>query len=55
MIYDHVSINRSVGVHDPVLSYLHQLFNVDQCQAYIHTLTVERSAPPVSPMPEPGH
>src|SRR5207302_302614 len=22
----------------PVLSYLHQLFNVDQCQAYIHTL-----------------
>ena len=21
----------------PVLSYLHQLFNVDQCQAYIHT------------------
>ena len=22
----------------PVLSYIHQLFNVDQCQAYIHTL-----------------
>jgi hypothetical protein len=22
----------------PVLSYVHQLFNVDQCQAYIHTL-----------------
>ena len=22
----------------PVLSYLHQLFNVDQCQTYIHTL-----------------
>jgi hypothetical protein len=22
----------------PVLSYLYQLFNVDQCQAYIHTL-----------------
>ena len=22
----------------PMLSYLHQLFNVDQCQAYIHTL-----------------
>ena len=22
----------------PVLSYLHQLFNVDQYQAYIHTL-----------------
>ena len=22
----------------PVLSYLHQLFNADQCQAYIHTL-----------------
>ena len=22
----------------PVFSYLHQLFNVDQCQAYIHTL-----------------
>jgi hypothetical protein len=21
-----------------VLSYIHQLFNVDQCQAYIHTL-----------------
>ena len=21
-----------------VLSYVHQLFNVDQCQAYIHTL-----------------
>jgi hypothetical protein len=22
----------------PVLSYVHQLFNADQCQAYIHTL-----------------
>jgi len=22
----------------PVLSYIHQLFNTDQCQAYIHTL-----------------
>jgi hypothetical protein len=22
----------------PVLSYLHQLFNAEQCQAYIHTL-----------------
>jgi hypothetical protein len=22
----------------PVLSYLHQLFNADQCYAYIHTL-----------------
>jgi hypothetical protein len=22
----------------PVLSYIHHLFNVDQCQAYIHTL-----------------
>jgi transposase-like protein len=22
----------------PVLSYIHPLFNVDQCQAYIHTL-----------------
>ena len=22
----------------PVLSYVHQLFNVDQCQAYIHIL-----------------
>ena len=22
----------------PVLAYIHQLFNVDQCQAYIHTL-----------------
>jgi len=22
----------------PVLSYLHQLFNTDQCHAYIHTL-----------------
>src|SRR5918996_1132969 len=22
----------------PVLSYVHQLFNIDQCQAYIHTL-----------------
>ena len=22
----------------PVLRYVHQLFNVDQCQAYIHTL-----------------
>jgi hypothetical protein len=22
----------------PVLSYVHQLFNVDQCHAYIHTL-----------------
>ena len=22
----------------PVLSYVHQLFNVDQCQAYINTL-----------------
>ena len=22
----------------PVLSYVHQLFNVDQCQTYIHTL-----------------
>ena len=22
----------------PMLSYLHQLFNVEQCQAYIHTL-----------------
>ena len=22
----------------PVLSYIHQLFNIDQCQAYIHTL-----------------
>jgi Zn finger protein HypA/HybF involved in hydrogenase expression len=22
----------------PVLSYVHHLFNVDQCQAYIHTL-----------------
>jgi hypothetical protein len=21
----------------PVLSYVHHLFNVDQCQAYIHT------------------
>ena len=22
----------------PVLSYVHQLFNAEQCQAYIHTL-----------------
>jgi hypothetical protein len=22
----------------PMLSYVHQFFNVDQCQAYIHTL-----------------
>jgi hypothetical protein len=22
----------------PVLSHLHQLFNAEQCQAYIHTL-----------------
>ena len=22
----------------PVLSYVHQLFNANQCQAYIHTL-----------------
>jgi hypothetical protein len=22
----------------PVLSYVHQLFNTEQCQAYIHTL-----------------
>ena len=22
----------------PVLSYVYELFNVDQCQAYIHTL-----------------
>ena len=22
----------------PVLSYVHQLFNADQCHAYIHTL-----------------
>jgi hypothetical protein len=22
----------------PVLSYVHHLFNIDQCQAYIHTL-----------------
>ena len=22
----------------PVLSYVHHLFNTDQCQAYIHTL-----------------
>ena len=22
----------------PVLSYVHELFNVDQCHAYIHTL-----------------
>ena len=22
----------------PMLSYVHQLFNADQCQAYIHTL-----------------
>ena len=22
----------------PVLSYVHQLFNADQCQTYIHTL-----------------
>jgi hypothetical protein len=22
----------------PVLSYVHQLFNADQCQSYIHTL-----------------
>jgi transposase-like zinc ribbon protein len=22
----------------PVLSYVHQLFNTDQCHAYIHTL-----------------
>ena len=22
----------------PMLSYLHQLFNIDQCHAYIHTL-----------------
>src|SRR5215475_3561277 len=26
------------GSFMPVLSYIHQLFNVDQCQAYIHTL-----------------
>ncbi len=24
----------------PVLSYVHELFNVDQCHAYIHTPTV---------------
>ena len=26
----------------PVLSYVHELFNVDQCQAYIHTLRWNR-------------
>ena len=39
----------------PVLSYIHQLFNIDQCQAYIHTLRMERSSTPVSPLPEPQH
>jgi hypothetical protein len=34
----------------PVLSYVHHLFNVDQCHVYIHTLRWERSCTPVSPV-----
>src|SRR5713101_4253228 len=32
------SYDHRRGSSMPVLSYVHQLFNVDQCQAYIHTL-----------------
>ena len=28
----------------PVLSHLHQLFNAEQCQTYIHTLRWKRSS-----------
>jgi hypothetical protein len=38
----------------PVLSYLHELFNVDQCHAYLHTLRWKDRPLPVSPVPEPG-
>ncbi len=44
----------------PVLSHLHQLFNADQCQTYIHTLrwkdaAVERSSTAMSSLPELPH
>ena len=29
----------------PVLFHVHQLFNAEQCQAYIHTLRVEKAGP----------
>ena len=37
----------------PVLSYIHQLFNVDQCQAYIHTLRWKDRPLPMSSVSEP--
>ena len=39
----------------PVLSYVHQLFNTDQCQAYIHTLRWKDRPLPLSPVSEPRH
>jgi len=36
----------------PKLSYVHHLFNVDQCQAYIHTLRGQDRPLPMSPVPE---
>ena len=37
----------------PVLSYVHQLFNADQCQTYIHTLRWKDRPLQWSPVPEP--
>ena len=38
----------------PMLSHLHQLFNAEQCQTYLHTLR-GRSSAPMSSVPEPHH
>jgi hypothetical protein len=33
----------------PVLSYVHPLFNAEQCQAYIHTHTLRWKDRPLQP------
>ena len=38
-----------------VLSYVHQLFNAAQCQAYIHTLRWKERPAAMSALPEPPH
>ena len=36
-----------------MVSHLHQLFNPETCQSYIHNVALERSAPPMSAVSEP--
>ena len=36
-----------------IVSHLHQLFNAETCQSYIHTLRWKRPPTPVSSLPEP--